>query len=400
MVVGREGARPAVCGLRSARVRGWTEEHAHQFVTQRMSRLSEEERGGERTSEVCIGRHGWWALSLRFTVTVDLGERMVIADLCRRVRSARAFSTRLDNIRLNKSMRCRVVLFDLQALRIEPGEKPLDSTPKMMAIGVAHASRLSQPDEELTSEGLDTMMAYELRDAARQRGVDWVGPRAVVADRLRQHMAKTQQPPNRVAASSAENDAPTSGRDKYEAKLQALRMRASMKAREGGGSGDPAVGARGGGGWCVQPGATTLSQYLDNRGILRGLLCRPSASAVAADAAEMDSMLDAERAQLLSQLAAPPFVRSVRDGTSAGLLRFCEDVETPPAHVMLLSSSIDLIGVARSSGMFTCYMRKQLGTPDTGMRGNDPDYIIASLDEAVHAFDELNGYSFRVVPQV
>lgn len=310
------------------------------------------------------------------------------------LRSARQLSTRLDNLRLNKSMRCRVVLFDLQALRIEAGEQRLGNAPKPTAI--AHASRLSQPDEELTSASLDTMLAYEIRDAARQRGVDWVGPRAVVADRLRQHMAKTQLP-TRDTSASAESNASASGRDKYEAKLQALRVRASLKAREGV-AGVAADGASGGG-WCLQPGATNLAQYLDNRGILRGLLCRPSVSAIAADAVELDSMLDAERAQLLNQITAPPFVRSVRDSTSAGLLRFCEDLETPPVHVMLLSSSLDLIGTARSSGMYTCFLRKHMGTPDTGMRGNDPDYVISSLDEAVHAFDELNGYSFRVIPQ-
>jgi hypothetical protein len=47
--------------------------------------------------------------------------------------------------------------------------------------------------------------------------------------------------------------------------------------------------------------------------------------------------------------------------------------------------------------MTTCYFQKSMGR-HTGMRGVSPDFTVTQLLDVVHSFDELNGVSFRVVP--
>jgi hypothetical protein len=316
----------------------------------------------------------------------------------------RALATRLDNLRLNKSMRCKAVLFDLQTLRVEPGEVAPEA-PKLMAIGIHHASRLSAPVEELKLETLGALLTYEIRDHARQLGLDSIGPREVVIDRLRSHMApKAAQ---QSVAESAGGATGASVREKYEGKLMALRARAELKkrGREDGSAAELAAGSggggSGGGGWCLQPGASEVSKYCDNRGIVRALLLRPSAAlaASAADDDEVRRTLGAEMAQVGDQLAAPPFASASSDCSAEGLLALCEQLHVPAQSVLLVSSSIELVGVARRSHMFTCYLRKRMeGRTDGGTRRVDPDYVASSLADAVHALDELNGVSFRIIP--
>lgn len=313
----------------------------------------------------------------------------------------RALSTRLDNLKLNKSMRCKAVIFDLQSLRMEAGEAANDPPPGAGgALNYLSSSRLSAPSEELKAELLDSMLSYELRDAARQRGLDSIGPREVVASRLRQHLADAEPPAPPAASAAEELGAAAAGvRNKYEGKLQALRAKASLKSRGGDGA---SPGAGGGGGWCVQRGATQLAQYLDNRGMARALLLRPSQGLLSSGpppptAEDVRRRLDAEARQLQEQISAPAFAAVGADASAAGLLELAARLDAQPQSTLLLSSSLELVSAARRSHMFTCYFKKRLGR-DTGMRGTDPDYVVNSLEEAVHAFDELNGVSFRVIP--
>ncbi|KAG8465403.1 hypothetical protein KFE25_002710 [Diacronema lutheri] len=324
----------------------------------------------------------------------------------------RCLSTRLDNLRLNRSLRCKAVAFDLQSLRIEAGETP----PQGSATYGYSSSRLSAPVEEVTVETLSAMLTYELRDAARQRGLDSIGPREVVLSRLREqlaseaveHVAPLARAGHALGAempsANGQGARPADVRDKYQAKLDALRARATLKAK--GGMGADGAGAPGhaasGGGWCVQPGATLLAQYLDNRGMLRALVLRPSRALLTSgppppSADDVRRAVAAEQRQLAEQLGAPPFSVVGADASAAGLLELAARLEVDPPSLLVVSSCLDLVAVARRSSMFTCFLKKRMGR-DTGMRGADPDFTINSLDEAVHVFDELNGVSFRVIP--
>ncbi|KAJ1624738.1 hypothetical protein T492DRAFT_1045225 [Pavlovales sp. CCMP2436] len=308
---------------------------------------------------------------------------------------------RMDTIGLNKGFICKAVIFDLQAVRVEVGE----TTAQVSAP-------IELPSKELSLAALGKMLSFELRDAARAAGLDSVGMREVLIERLRDHIeGKAPALDSEIFNEAHENvkylrgimplsagpAAPAAAaetpRGKYEEKLQALRTKAAAKEGVGGASGARSTGM----GWCVQPGATNLSQYLDNRGIPRALLLRPSQALLAEGVPPADELrrtLEGEAAQLISQMTADPFAVVGSDTSSTGLLELCVKLETTPHSVLLLSSSLDLIDVARRAGLLTVYLQKGVAT---GMRGVDPDFVNTKLEDVVHSVDSLNGVSFRVV---
>lgn len=327
---------------------------------------------------------------------------------------------RLDNFGLNKALRCKAVIFDLQSLRVETGEETAPSKHREMFNYLASSRLTANVDPDLKAETLPAMLTYEIRDAARQRGIDSIGPREVVIERLRAHLeAQSAAVPAapvepaaaaaRAARAAASNGLPeelgakpAAARDKYEGKLQALRAKAAAKARGGAGSNAAEGSGADGGGWCVQPGATQLAQYLDNRGMVRALVLRPSRALLSSgppppSAEDVERTLGSEMRQLLDQISAPAFAAVGASASGAGLVALAAEMQVQPQSALLLSSCLELVSAARREGFSTIYFKKRLGR-DTGMRGVDPDYTVTSLEEAVHAFDELNGVSFRVIP--
>lgn len=334
--------------------------------------------------------------------------------------AARRLSTRMDNKALNKALLCKAVFVDLQALRIEPGEEPHHEVPSS-AQSWYSKSRLGAPVAELTLDTLDTLLTHELRDAARERGVDSIGPRQVIVERLRAQLeeAAAQAPaqPREEHGHAAEAgdgggvDEGGSIRDKYAGKLSLLKAKAAQAKRPGtppsGGSG----GSGGGGGWIVQPGATQLVHYLDNRGITRAVVLRPprraprapedDARPEAEDEEAARAALAADAAEVLRQMAVSPFACTHAGAGVDELAELAARLELDLRSVLLLSSDLDTIAAARRAHMLTCYLRKSYGgaaSRDSGLRGVSPDFTVRSLPEVAAAVDQLNGVSFRVVP--
>lgn len=261
---------------------------------------------------------------------------------------------RLDNIRLNGKLRCKAVFFDLQALRIEPGER------------VVPRAAVPRPAPRLAADTAHLLLTHDLRDEARQRGVDHIGPRHIVLERLVEHLK-----------AKAEAAAPEPLREKYQGRLDAARARAALN-----------TGPNPSGGWAVQPGATELMQYLDNRGIQRVLMHRPSVvpgSAVAADQAR----------ELLEQMATPPFAVEAQACSRASMDECCAALGVAHSAVLMVASCPRIISQARDLRMLTCHLRKK----SAPAAGRVPDYCISAVRDLVGCLEDVNGVSFRAVPR-
>ena len=372
---------------------------------------------------------------------------------------------------LRQHLACKLLLIDTRALirhHLEPQAIRKDIDP----WGRDAAMLLRDPASLLAGGNVKKMLQSEIREALGERKLSVVGKRweleARLADAIREEEATSTSaaPPERKSWLDA-----TFPLQSFSDGTEVLSDEAAHGARDGGDGGNPhgdgapnanpsmelpatkqqmlnkyaaklaakrsvitpaAVDTLSGGGarWAMRAGARELLQYVDMRGMTRGLLLaddiEESADAASGNAAMTQNAAkgghaerghaegdgaerDAERAAAAAEARANTLVESLqvpafdlvlpaeasaalRSGDPSGLQALTARLQLPPKEAMLVTCDTQALAAARRANWLACYFDRKL----PGGAGRVPaDFWVGDMKGLRFGIEDLNGITYR-----